>query len=135
MQFAFIESQVDGYRNTLKLSCRPFAFLKKWKEVWNWSLYLIFCIIFEEKYLSCYWQSFIVRLVLLREILDNMCIAITCPKSHDKNLKERKELLRWNKKHSYHFQFLGRWESEFKGNAKLIGLMQTFLIEHIFSFV
>ena len=27
--------QVEGYRNILKLSCRPLAFLKDKKEVWN----------------------------------------------------------------------------------------------------
>ena len=27
--------QVEGYRNILKLSCRPLAFLKNKKEVWN----------------------------------------------------------------------------------------------------
>ena len=42
---------------------------------------LIFCKIFEEKYFSCHillrnWPNFIVWLLLLREILDNMCILI-----------------------------------------------------------
>ena len=30
------------------------SFFEKQKEIWNQSLSLIFCIIFEEKYLSCY---------------------------------------------------------------------------------
>ena len=30
------------------------SFVKKSKEVWNQSLCLIFCIIFEEKYFACY---------------------------------------------------------------------------------
>ena len=53
--------EVEDYRNILKLSCRPFGFTlekvlkkKKKKEVWDQSLYLIFCTIFEEKCLSCY---------------------------------------------------------------------------------
>ena len=53
-------AQVKGYRNMLKLSCRPLAFtlfqafLKKQKEAWNYSLCLIFCKIFEEEYFSSY---------------------------------------------------------------------------------
>ena len=54
---------------------------KKQKEVWNYSLCLIFCMIFEEKYLLLNfitWSSFIVWLLLLLEILGNMCIVIVC---------------------------------------------------------
>ena len=59
MQFVFIICQFDGYQNILKLSCRPLAFtlfkvFKKQKEVWNQSSCFIFCMIFEEKYFSCY---------------------------------------------------------------------------------
>ena len=51
--------QVENYRNISKLSCRPLAFtisrhFKKQKQVWNFSSYLIFCIILGEKYLSYY---------------------------------------------------------------------------------
>ena len=59
-QFAFIVCQVEGYRNILKLSCRALAFtsnkafLKKQKEVWNYSPCLIFIMVFEEKYFSPY---------------------------------------------------------------------------------
>ena len=40
MQFVFIVCQVEDYRNILKLSCRPLAFIsysffKKQKEIWN----------------------------------------------------------------------------------------------------
>ena len=58
--FVFIVCQVEGYRNWLKLSRRPLAFisnkvfLKKEKEVWNQSTSLIFSMVFEEKYFSCY---------------------------------------------------------------------------------
>ena len=58
--FVFIVCKVQGYRNMLKLSCRPFAFtsykdfFKKQKEVWNQSPCPIFCMVFQEKYLSYY---------------------------------------------------------------------------------
>ena len=34
--------------------CLILSFLKNKKEVWNYSPFLIFCMIFEEKHLSCY---------------------------------------------------------------------------------
>ena len=60
-QFVFIVCQVEGYRNIdhlqLQTTCfyliLSFLFLKK-KEVWNQSLCLIFHMLFEEKYFSCY---------------------------------------------------------------------------------
>ena len=105
------------------------SFFKKWKEVWNYSPCLIFCIIFEEKYFSCYIilidQILLSGYLYLCEILGNMCIAIVCKPGcdvmnfevnliflikpfflHGKKVvtriyiaRERKELLRWNKKH------------------------------------
>ena len=51
---------VEGYRNILKLSCRPLAFtsykafLKNKKRSGTCAPSLIFCMIFEEKYFSRY---------------------------------------------------------------------------------
>ena len=83
----FIACQVEGYRNILKLSCRPTAFTSykaflKYKtrlgtsisppyvhDVWR----KIFLLLH-----STDWPNFIVWLPLLREILDNICITIAC---------------------------------------------------------
>ena len=62
IQFFFIACQVEGYQNMLKLSYRELAFTsykallffkkKVWNySSWNYSSCLIFCMIFEEKYL------------------------------------------------------------------------------------
>ena len=61
--------------NKLQTTCSYLilSIYKKQKEVWNQSPQVIFCIIFEEKYFSG--PNFILCLLLLREILDNMCIA------------------------------------------------------------
>ena len=56
---------------------------EKGNGVFNLAPRFIFCMIFEKKKLfltpySINWPNFIVWLCLLLEILDNMCIAITC---------------------------------------------------------
>ena len=82
-------------------------------EAWNWSPCLIFYMIFEEKYVSCYillpdqisltgcfyvvryWGKCVNFIFLIKPLFS------TWPKSQDKNLISSwwKELLRWNKKH------------------------------------
>ena len=59
LQFVFIVCHVEDYQNILKLSCITLHFTLhkaffKTKEVWNQSPCLMFCMIFEEKYFSCY---------------------------------------------------------------------------------
>ena len=60
MQFVFIVCQVEGYRNKLKISCKPLAFtsyqasFNNKKRSGTSLSYLIFCITFEKKCLSCY---------------------------------------------------------------------------------
>ena len=54
--------------------CLLQSLFKNQKEVRDKFPCLIFCMIFEEKYFSCY----IAWLPLLREILGNMCIVIAC---------------------------------------------------------
>ena len=55
LKFVFIVCQAEGYRNILKLSCRPFAFtsykdiLKNKKRILELSPWFLFCMIFEEK--------------------------------------------------------------------------------------
>ena len=56
-------------------------FSKKQSEVWTLSPFLIFCMIFEENYFSCYillCDQIIAWFPLLCEILHNMCVAIVC---------------------------------------------------------
>ena len=75
---------LKGYQIILKRSCGPLAFtsyrtfLKNKKEVWKQSPCLIFCMIFKEKYFSCYilLTDQILLSGCLREILDNICIVI-----------------------------------------------------------
>ena len=78
-------AQVEDYQNILKLRRYPFAFtsykafLKCKKEVWNQSPWLIFCMIFEEKFCS----RFIlltdqISLPLFFEISGNVFIVIVC---------------------------------------------------------
>ena len=52
------------------------SFLKKQKEVWNLSLYLISCMIFEEKYFSCYIILFSFIVVISFPIFDTINISI-----------------------------------------------------------
>ena len=59
--FLLLYFQFEGFRNILKQSCRPLAFISnkdlifiKHKEVWKQPPCLIFYMGFEEKYLSCY---------------------------------------------------------------------------------
>ena len=60
IQFAFIVCQVEGYRNTLKLSCEPLLFTsyqtfqKNIKRSGTSLPCFVFCIIFEERYFPCY---------------------------------------------------------------------------------
>ena len=51
MQFAFIACQVEGYQYILKLNCQTLAFTS-FKAFFKkkTSIYLIFCMNFEEKY-------------------------------------------------------------------------------------
>ena len=85
MQFVFIAWQVEGYRNILKLSCRPLAFtlfetFLKYKKRSGTSHSAR--IIFEEKYFWCYVISIdqisLSGLPLLCEILGKMCVGIVC---------------------------------------------------------
>ena len=87
VKVCFIAWQVEGYRNRLKLSCRPLAFthiklfykIKRCLELvslpdflhnfWRKTFLLLY---------SINWPNFIVWLHLLCEILGNMCIAIVC---------------------------------------------------------
>ena len=82
--------QVEGYRNVLKLSCGPLAFisyktfLKKNKRSGT-SLSVSFFTWFLKNYLyltlySVIWQKFIIWLPLLLEMLDNMCINCLLPR-------------------------------------------------------
>ena len=60
IQFIFIVCQYEGYQNILKLNCSPLTFtsykaFSKNKRGCGTSLSAsIFCMIFEEKYFSCY---------------------------------------------------------------------------------
>ena len=83
---SFYVSQVEDYQEKLKLSCRPLAFtwykalLKNKKglelvslphflpEFWKKNIFLLLY--------SITWPNFIVWLLLLHEILENMCILI-----------------------------------------------------------
>ena len=85
IQFVFIAWQVEGYRNILKLSCRPLAFtlfeaFLKYKKRSGTSHSAR--IIFEEKYFWCYVISIdqisSSGLPLLCEILGKMCVRIVC---------------------------------------------------------
>ena len=119
--------QVEGYRNILKLSCRLLAFssyyaLERGLELVSVPHVLhnfwrkIFLLLY-----SINWPSLIVWLPLLHEIL-----GIMCKKFMIKTwiTWERKELLRWNKKHSSLFlkdfqwskkwYFFERWECDLK---------------------
>ena len=88
MQFVFIECQIEGNRNILKLNCGPLAFIsyKAFIENKNRSRTRLpdsFSAWFLKKniYLVIYsitWPNFIVSLPLLREIKGIMCIAIVC---------------------------------------------------------
>ena len=126
--------QVLGYQNILKLNCRPLAFTSykaflKYKERSGTSLSASFLHDFWRKILlllySNNWPRFTELLLLLREILDNICIPINCQPGfdvtnceinlifriesfflQDQNVKtriqmswERKKLLRWDKNH------------------------------------
>ena len=87
IRFVFIVWQVEGYRNMLKLSCRPLAlasyqaFLKNKKR-----LELFFLPHFPHNFwtkiflllYSINWPNLIVWLPLLWEILGNICFAIVC---------------------------------------------------------
>ena len=46
--------QAEDYQNILKLSCRPHKEFFKNKNKTGTSLWLIFCMIFKEKYFCCY---------------------------------------------------------------------------------
>ena len=59
--------QAEGYRNMLKLSCRPL-------DVTSGTNLLAFIFWLY----SINWPSFILWLPLLREKLGNMCIATVC---------------------------------------------------------
>ena len=82
----FFVSQVEDYRNWLKLSYRPLIYLKKafWKTKRGLGLVFLpyFLHDFWRKFflLLCpfTWPNFNVLLPLLREILGNMCIVIFC---------------------------------------------------------
>ena len=59
------------------------SFFKNQKEVWNYPPCLIFCMIFEEKNLSCY-----IPLRYSIEIFGNICTAIICFSINDVNIFE-----------------------------------------------
>ena len=85
VQFVFIVWQVEGFRNILKLSCRPLPFTLYKVSLENkdvcyfaaslsaWFLKKIFLLLY-----SINWPKFIVWSPLLHEILSNMCTAIVC---------------------------------------------------------
>ena len=85
-QFVFIIWQVQGYRNILKLNCRPLvftsfkAFLKRDQELVPLANFLND---FMKKIISVVIYSiisptFIVWLLLFCEIVGNICVAIFC---------------------------------------------------------
>ena len=85
IQFIFIVYQVEYYRNILKLSYRPLSFtsckaFKKTKRGLELISLPLFLYVFWRKIFillySIAWPNFIIWLVLLREILGNMCIVI-----------------------------------------------------------
>ena len=82
LYFVFIDCQVENYRKWLKPSCRPLAFILyeaflKNKKRFGTLPCLIFCMIFKEKYFSCYvLLPGQIPMPLLREILGNICIVI-----------------------------------------------------------
>ena len=63
------------------------SFFKKQRQIWHQSPCVIFCMIFEEKFFFCYIlltdQVSFVWLLLLHEILGNMCIVIICQQGCD----------------------------------------------------
>ena len=87
IQFDFIVWQVQGYRNILKLNCRPLASLhiklllknKRGLELVSLPhfLYKFWRKIFLFLY-SRHWPNFIVWLPLLCDIFGNTCITIIC---------------------------------------------------------
>ena len=79
-----VHQNISKLRYNLLLLTYTKFFLKEIKWVWNLFLYLIFCMLFEEKVFptlySINWRNFIAWLSLLLEILRNMCIiTIYCP--------------------------------------------------------
>ena len=85
IRFVFIAYQVEGYWNILKLRCRPLAFtLNKAKT--NKGLQLVSLLYlwhdFRRKTFHLLyfinWSNFVIWVTLLREILKNVCIVITC---------------------------------------------------------
>ena len=83
----FIVCQVEGYRNILKLRCRPLAFTSykaflKIKKRSGTSLLALFSTWFLKKIISlvifCYLIKFHYLVALLREMLGNLCITIVC---------------------------------------------------------
>ena len=86
IQFVFIVWQVEGYHNISKLSCGALALTSYWALENKRRLELFFLPHFPHKFwrkrfllfFSINWPNFIVWLLLLCEILGNMCIAIVC---------------------------------------------------------
>ena len=98
LRFAFINVQVQDYQNILKIKFWSFTFTSYktffWKKKEVWSPCLIFCTTFEEKYLYIRsfafwsflyinifillhyikWPNQIFSLLLLLEIMSDMCI-------------------------------------------------------------
>ena len=78
---------IEDYQKWLKLSCRPFAFISykaflKNKKRSETSLCIIFCMNLRRKIFlllySIIWPDFNIWLLLVREMLCNMCSKIVC---------------------------------------------------------